>query len=144
MSKMDDIDCRLILPGKKEDKGRIVFASGLYVEIDREVFRNFEQKVLDEKPEYQKIQSNSSINVASDSKDMPMIVTNDCLDDEEHKTSQQLKVADKQLKSIPILKNAKTPPPSSTSPLGLHKLPSIVSKPSYYAKYENRKVFKVI
>eukprot|EP00092_Neocalanus_flemingeri_P032924 GFUD01035806.1.p1 GENE.GFUD01035806.1~~GFUD01035806.1.p1 ORF type:complete len:202 (+),score=55.89 GFUD01035806.1:30-608(+) len=192
MSKMDDIDCRLILPRKKEDKARIVFASGLYVEIDREVFRNLEQKILGEKPEYQKIQSKSTRNVASDSrsirrkkvisrkgskkqrsivptpiqnktdseckqntkpieekcnqipKDMPMIVTNDCLDDEEHKTTKQLKVTDKQLKSIQILKNAKTPPPSSTSPPGLHKLPSIVSKPSYYAKYENRKVFKVI
>eukprot|EP00092_Neocalanus_flemingeri_P025431 GFUD01027571.1.p1 GENE.GFUD01027571.1~~GFUD01027571.1.p1 ORF type:complete len:321 (-),score=82.76 GFUD01027571.1:49-1011(-) len=188
------IDCRLILPGKKEDKARIVFASGLYVEIEREVFRNLEQKILGEKPEYQKIQSKSSINVASDSKsirrkkvisrkrskkqssivpmaiqnktdcegkqntkhieekcnkipkDMPMImiVTNDCLDDEEHKTSKQLKVAVKQLKSIKILENAKTPPPSSTSPPGLHKLPSIVSKPSYYAKYENRKLFKVL
>eukprot|EP00092_Neocalanus_flemingeri_P070131 GFUD01086045.1.p1 GENE.GFUD01086045.1~~GFUD01086045.1.p1 ORF type:complete len:551 (+),score=150.83 GFUD01086045.1:160-1812(+) len=192
ISKMDDIDCRLILPGKKEDKARIVFASGLYVEIDREVFRNVEQKILGEKPKYQKTQSKSSINVASDSrsirrkkvisrkqskkqssivpmaiqnktdcegkqntkhieekcnkipKDMPMIVTNDCLDDEEHKTSKQLKVADKQLKSIPILKNAKTPPPSSTSSPGLHKLPSIVSKPSYYAKYENRKLCKLI
>jgi len=36
-----------------------------------------------------------------------------------------------------------TPPPSNpSSPSGLHKLPSIVSKPSYYAKCENRKMMK--
>jgi len=37
-----------------------------------------------------------------------------------------------------------TPPPSNpSSPPGLHKLPSIVSKPSYYAKCENRKMMKL-
>jgi len=37
-----------------------------------------------------------------------------------------------------------TPPPSNpSSPPGLHKLPSVVSKPSYYTKYENRKILKV-
>jgi len=37
-----------------------------------------------------------------------------------------------------------TPPPSNpSSPSGLHKLPSIVSKPSYYAKCENRKMMKL-
>eukprot|EP00092_Neocalanus_flemingeri_P031222 GFUD01033914.1.p1 GENE.GFUD01033914.1~~GFUD01033914.1.p1 ORF type:complete len:474 (+),score=137.70 GFUD01033914.1:145-1566(+) len=51
ISKMDDIDCKLILPGKKENKARIVFASGLYVEIEREVFRNVEQKIQRELPQ---------------------------------------------------------------------------------------------
>eukprot|EP00092_Neocalanus_flemingeri_P045945 GFUD01051560.1.p1 GENE.GFUD01051560.1~~GFUD01051560.1.p1 ORF type:complete len:427 (+),score=119.16 GFUD01051560.1:113-1393(+) len=67
-TKMDEIGCRLILPRNKEDKARIVFASGLYVEIDREVFRNMEQKILGEKPEYQKNQSKSARKTASDSK----------------------------------------------------------------------------
>jgi len=37
-----------------------------------------------------------------------------------------------------------TPPPSNpSSPTGLHKLPSIVSKPCYYTKCESRKIMKL-
>eukprot|EP00092_Neocalanus_flemingeri_P054255 GFUD01063892.1.p2 GENE.GFUD01063892.1~~GFUD01063892.1.p2 ORF type:complete len:124 (+),score=30.00 GFUD01063892.1:248-619(+) len=102
-----DITCRLILPVKKEGKARIVFTSGLYVEVERDLFSNFENKITREVPEHQKMYKNpvqAAKNVNSDfksirrkkavsrnsiipapledicdkqPKDMPMIVTND-------------------------------------------------------------------
>eukprot|EP00092_Neocalanus_flemingeri_P031226 GFUD01033918.1.p1 GENE.GFUD01033918.1~~GFUD01033918.1.p1 ORF type:complete len:237 (+),score=68.55 GFUD01033918.1:87-713(+) len=180
--KMDDIDCRLILPRKKEDKARIVFTTGLYVEVDRDAFRTVESKIYREGPEQQKMRKNplqaaknlnsdfksirrkkaisrkiskkpnSFISATVDSeqnesekdicdkqtKDMPMIVTNDCLYEGEHKTYKPHELTDKKPKTSQLcgikIKPPTPPPPSSPSPPGLHKLPSIVSKPPYHAR----------
>eukprot|EP00092_Neocalanus_flemingeri_P031227 GFUD01033919.1.p1 GENE.GFUD01033919.1~~GFUD01033919.1.p1 ORF type:complete len:233 (+),score=54.96 GFUD01033919.1:87-701(+) len=176
--KMHDINCRLILPRKKENKARIVFTSGLYVEVDRDLFGNLESKISREVPEQQKMRKNPLQNLNSDfksirrkktisrktsekqnsivpapvdtkneseedicdeqPKDMPMIVTNDCLDEREHKTYKPHELTDKKPKTSQLcgikIKPPTPPLPSPPSPTGLHKLPSIVSKPPYYAR----------
>eukprot|EP00092_Neocalanus_flemingeri_P027729 GFUD01030100.1.p1 GENE.GFUD01030100.1~~GFUD01030100.1.p1 ORF type:complete len:402 (+),score=137.39 GFUD01030100.1:115-1206(+) len=181
--EVHDITCRLILPVKKEGKARIVFTTGLYVEVDRDVFRTLESKISREVPEQQKMRKNplqAAKNLNSDfksirrkkaisrktskkqnsiipapvdseqnesekdicdkqPKDMPMIVTNDCLVEGEHKTYKQHELTDNKPKTSQLCRINKSPPPTPPPPSppsspGLHKLPSIVSKPPYYAR----------
>lgn len=217
----NNVACRLILPKRKQEKARIVFDHGMYVEIDREMFKTLEQNIVKEKKleshktpqktsktvkhvttaQFRRRKSkkqnsidqqvkNNAIHVEGDSsgcvencditmRDMPMIVTND--NEETQRTSEKddkptnkiqingdsmtppptpppsnssniLLPISTPLNSIllspassppPSTLNFPTPPPSNPcSPPGLHKLPSIVSKPSYYAKCEGRKVLK--
>merc|ERR1711874_34586 len=178
----NNFNCKLLLPRKTEQKAKIVFPNGLYVEIDREVFDTLEQNILKKTPQHDKtlkkttpqvkndpnekkrtrqknakkqssIQqsskkksfSNKSLkstaNVAhcdSKPKDMPMIVSDENINinkDKDMKGPNQVQINENNMTPPP------TPPPSNpSSPPGVHKLPSIVSKPSYYAKSESRKM----
>jgi len=124
-------------------------------------------KVLDTK----KIPKSITDELDKKPKDMPLLETNNNTDEEMNQISTLLPTSTSTnpippaiissnppspMKTFkPILPITSTPqqitpppsPPSSasspSSPPGLHKLPSIVSKPSYYAKCESRKVLKV-
>merc|ERR1711976_159424 len=50
----NDIDCKLVLPKRKEVKAKIVFNNGMFVEIDRKLFNCLEQKLRKEKFEEKK------------------------------------------------------------------------------------------
>merc|ERR1711915_155919 len=50
----NDIDCKLVLPKRKEVKAKIVFNNGMFVEIDRKLFNCLEQKLRKEKVEEKK------------------------------------------------------------------------------------------
>merc|ERR1711915_770853 len=47
----NNIDCKLVLPKRKEVKAKIVFNNGMFVEIDRKLFNCLEQKLRREKVE---------------------------------------------------------------------------------------------
>ena len=47
IKETNDVDCKLILPRRKEEKARLVFTNGMLVEIDRDLFNNFEQNIVD-------------------------------------------------------------------------------------------------
>jgi len=233
------LDCKLILPKRKNEKARIVFANGIAVEIDRNIFNSLEQTIVKKTPNSResvkkvesakigkadnrrkkessktkkqstnKIQTsiiNEHVSMSIENskqardelderpKDMPMIVTNNSNEDDE--SSKQTNILEKRQISLPNnlisskvfslipssvisttassaslssisssqspksidisnlvsvpTPSAETPPPSPpspsnpSSPPGIHKLPSIVSKPSYYRKPEGRKMLKV-
>jgi len=228
------LDCKLILPQRKNEKAKIVFTNGMVVEIDRKVFNSLEQKIVDQNPgsqrsskkkvesakivkkdnRYKRESSNkktkkethndiqiSTVNehvsakqqnskqVPDDQdetpKDMPMIVTSSSNENEQNSKDENVQETKQMLLhdnstsstffpfiplSVPITIKApfaslspisstnsqkslnipspvlaptpptETPPPSPpspsspSSPAGLHKLPSIVSRPSYYTK----------
>merc|ERR1712179_516441 len=44
------LDCKLILPRRKNEKAKIVFTWGMVVEIDRKVFNSLEQTIVDKNP----------------------------------------------------------------------------------------------
>jgi len=52
--RLNNFDCRLVLPRGKEEKAKIVFKNGLYVEIDRKMFQTLEQNICKTKPECHK------------------------------------------------------------------------------------------
>jgi len=233
------LDCKLILPKRKNEKARIVFTNGIAVEIDRNIFNSLEETIVKKTPNSREsvkkvesakigksdkrrkkessktkkqstskmqtsiINENVSMSIENSKqardelderpKDMPMIVTNNSNEDDEF--SKQANILEKRQISLPNnlisskvfpLKpssvisttapsaslssisssqspksidisnlvsvptpSAETPPPSPpspsnpSSPPGIHKLPSIVSKPSYYRKPEGRKMLKV-
>jgi len=225
------LDCKLILPRRKNEKAKIVFTNGVIVEIDRKVFNSLEQQIVDKNPSSQKsskkkvesakivkkdnrrkressnkktkkeTQNNIQISTANEHvlanqqnskqvpdvqddtpKDMPMIVTSSSNENEENSKNEniqetkQILLPDNSTSSTffpfiplsvpntpfaslspissinspksqnipsPVLAPTpptETPPPSPpspsypSSPAGLHKLPSIVSRPSYYTK----------
>jgi len=222
----NNFNCKLLLPRKTEQKAKIVFPNGLYVEIDREVFDTLEQNILKKTPQHDKTLKKTTPQVKNDPnekkrtrqknakkqssiqqsskkksfsnkslkstanvahcdtkpKDMPMIVSDENINinkDKDMKGPNQVQINENNMtppptpppsmttnmflpkstllspalspKSIspapsPPLPSYSflTPPPSNpSSPPGVHKLPSIVSKPSYYAKSESRKMLKV-
>jgi len=228
------LDCKLILPRRKNEKAKIVFTNGMVVEIDRKVFNSLEQTIVDKNPGSQrsskkKVESakivkkdsrrkkeSSNKNTKKETqndiqistvnepvlanqenskqvpdvhddapKDMPMIVTSSSNENEENSENENIQETKQPLLSknptgstffpfIPLsvpnttktpfsslspissIQSPKsqnipspvsaptppteTPPPSPpspsypSSPAGLHKLPSIVSRPSYYTK----------
>jgi len=220
----NNFNCKLLLPRKAEQKAKIVFPNGLYVEIDREVFDTLEQNVLKKTPECHKTvkkttpqpkyekkrttqknaKKQNSIQQSSKKKsfidkslkstsnvptcdikpkDMPMIVIDENINIDKNKDMKgpnQVQINENNMTPPPspppsmttnmflpksTLLNSpalspnsmspepspplpsysfSSPPPSNpSSPPGVHKLPSIVSKPSYYAKSESRKMLKV-
>jgi len=225
----NDIDCKLVLPKRKEVKAKIVFNNGMFVEIDRKLFNCLEQKLRKEKFEEKKKltnkvqhsrqgnrkketarrkeKQNELTKLATDipseirtqtrersqeaeeittskPKDMPMIIYNDTEDEKTPKENIIAKDTNSYQPSSRMTPPPTPPPstspcvliphptttspafqlpisPSSTPPLmtqslstpltttcsrtspGLHKLPFIVSKPSYYSKTESRKAQKL-
>lgn len=244
IKETNDVDCKLILPRRKEEKARLVFSNGMFVEIERDLFNNFEHNIVDKKTKCQtnsKKTDKSAKNVTGDfrrkkaisrrqsekkisidvqkpmhiqdvldpqpniesiedkwdkkPKDMPLIVSNDnetiqaySIDPVPDKTEQLIKHKQTSAPTFPTITTSTrlpvtilssntlfptsnptpptpphstppsptstcitpppptsptvTPPSSPPSPSGLHKLPSIVSKPSYYAKSDSTKVLK--
>jgi len=44
------LDCKLILPKRKNEKARIVFTNGIAVEMDRNIFNSLEQTIVKKTP----------------------------------------------------------------------------------------------